>query len=257
VRAAHRGVAALALLVVATVGACSADDGASAPSGSDAASATTTARPDDTTTTTAADLTGQPLEVVEQGLSMFEDPIDPTSELGGYGVILANPNPEVMAAGVRVVTRILDEGGAELLSDSALLNGILPGERMAVGRTLIEPLDGADRLDVQIEVSAWLAPADAEGRLVAEAVVTEPEEAGGSVTRFTVRSTWPDEEDGVDVTAVYRAADGRILAAESTTVAVVPPDDAVESQIRLLAPIPDLATTEVYVGRGFDALTIG
>jgi hypothetical protein len=92
---------------------------------------------------------------------------------------------------------------------------------------------------------------------VAEGVVTEPEEAGGSVTRFTVRSTWPDTEEGVDVTAVYRAADGRILGAESTTIATVAPDQPEAVQIRLLAPIPDLATTEVLVGRGFSALTAG
>ena len=125
-----------------------------------------------------------------------------------------------MATGVRVVTRILDDAGTELLVDSALLNAILPGQRMAVGRTLIEPIEDPTSLEVTVEVSAWLAARVAPtGRLVAEDVVTEPEEAGGSVTRFTVRSTWPDAEDGVDVTAVYRAEDGRILGAESTSLA--------------------------------------
>ena len=61
----------------------------------------------------------------------------------------------------------------------------------------------------------------------------------------------------MDVTAVYRAADGRILSAESTSLAAVPIDQPVPGQIRLLSPIPDLATTEVFVGRGFAALTIG
>ena len=125
-----------------------------------------------------------------------------------------------MATGVRVVTRILDPAGAELLVDSTLLNGILPGQRMAVGRTLIEPIEEPTSLDVKVEVTAWLPPASTDGRLVAEDVVTEPEEAGGSVTRFKVRSTWPELEDGVDVTAVYRAEDGRILSAESTSLDV-------------------------------------
>jgi hypothetical protein len=128
---------------------------------------------------------------------------------------------------------------------------------MAVGRTLIEPVEGPTSLDITVEVSEWLLPASKAGALVAEGVVTEPEEAGGSVTRFSVRSTWPETEDGVDVTAVYRAADGRILGAESTTLAVVAPDQPVAGQIRLLAPIPDLATTEVFIGRGFAALTTG
>ena len=92
--------------------------------------------------------------------------------------------------------------------------------------------------------------------MVAEDVVTEPEEAGGAVTRFNVRSTWPELENGVDVTAVYRAADGRILSAEVTSLDV-PVGPPTPGQIRLLSPIPDLARTDVFVGRGFAALTTG
>ena len=150
-------------------------------------------------------------------MSTFPDPFDPRATLGGYGVVIENPNPDVMATGVRVVTRILDDAGTELLVDSALLNAVLPDQRMAVGRTLVEPIEGPTQLEVAIEVSEWLEPASTEGRLAATAVVTEPEEAGGSVTRFNVISTWPDEEEGVDVTAIYRAADGRILGADYTS----------------------------------------
>ena len=247
-----RRAAAVSLLVATVVG-CSSDDG-------DTGTATTTpvtAATQGSSSTTEAPLTGDPLVVSEQGVSSFPDPFDPTSTLGGYGVVLENPNSDVMATGVRVVTRILDDAGTELLIDSSLLNGVLPGQSMAVGRTLIEPIKDPTQLEVEVEVTAWLRPASTEGRLVAEGVVTEPEEAGGSVTRFSVRSTWPEEEDGVDVTAVYRAADGRILAAEYATLAVVPSGEPVTGQIRLLSPIPDLASTEVFVGRGFAALTIG
>lgn len=234
---------------------------ATACSSSPGTTATTVSRPSSTTTsaptTTVAPLTGEPLQVTEQGVSAFPDPFDPTASLGGYGVVLHNPNAEVMATGVRVVTRVLDDAGTELLEDSALINAVMPGERMAVGRTLIEPIEGPTQLEVAVEVSEWLVPADPRGRLVAEDVVTEPVEGGGSVTRFSVRSTWPSEEEGVDVTAVYRAADGRILGAESTTVATVPAGQSVAAAIPLLSPIPDLATTEVFVGRGFAALTVG
>jgi hypothetical protein len=210
-----------------------------------------------TTSTTEAPLTGQPLVVAEQGVSSFPDPYDLTTTLGGYGVVLQNPNADVMATGVRVTTRILDPAGTELLVDNVLLNGIMPNQRMALGRTLIEPIDQPTQLDVHVEVTAWLRPASADGALTVEGVVTEPEENGGAVTKFSVRSTWPEQEDGVDVTAIYRAADGHILSAESTTLAVVPVRGAVPGQIRLLSPIPDLATTEVFVGRGIAAQTIG
>jgi hypothetical protein len=252
----RRGRPALAAaLVVPMLLACSGDDGDD-DAGAEAARTATSAAPGATTTTEAPVPAGDPLLVVDQGVASYPDPFDVTATLGGYGVVLENPNPDVMATGVRVITRILDPAGTELLVDSALLNGILPGQRMAVGRTLIEPIEEPTQLDIRVEVSAWLLPADADGRFVAEGAVTEPEEAGGSITRFTVTSTWPSIEEGVDATAVYRAADGRILGAESTAVDVSP-DAPTTAQIRLLSPIPDLATTEVFVGRGFAAQTVG
>ena len=242
------------LMLLATTAACTDDSGAADDASSTTRPAPTTVTTAPTTTTVA--LEGEPLVVAEQGLSTFPDVINPDADLGGYGVVLANPNKDLMATGVRVVTRVLDPTGLELVVDSTLLNGILPGQRMAVGRTLIEPIEDATTLDVKVEVTAWLPPASTDGQLVAENIVTEPEQAGGSVTRFTIRSTWPDAEEGVDVTAVYRAEDGRILGAESTSIDV-PLGEPVEGHIRLLSPIPDLARTEVFVGRGFAALTTG
>jgi hypothetical protein len=238
------------VLALATSGC--RDGGEDAAPDPTAAPTTATTEP----TTTTEPLQGKPLVVAEQGVSSFPDPVDPLATLGGYGVVLHNPNRDLMATGVRVVTRVLDPAGAELLVDSALLNGILPNTRMAVGRTLIEPVEDPTTLEVEVEVTAWLPPASTEGRLLADEVVTEPEEAGGSVTRFKVRSSWPEVEEGVDVTAVYRAEDGRILGAESITMDV-PVGKPVAGRIRLLSPIPDLARTEVFVGRGFAALTTG
>lgn len=251
-----RRLAAATATVLALAGsaACTGDD--PAPEAAEE-SPSATVEIATTTSTTEAPLVGQPLVVVEQGVSSFPDPFDQTASLGGYGVVLHNPNPELMAAGVRVVTKVLDPAGTELLSDSTLLNAVMPGQRMALGRTLIEPVEDPTHLAVTVEVAAWLRPASADGRLTAEGVVTEPEENGGAVTRFTVRSTWPEAEEGVDVTAVYRAADGRVLSAESTTLALVAPGADTPGQIRLLSPIPDLATTEVFVGRGLAAQTVG
>jgi len=245
--------AALAALVLTT--ACSGGDGDRPPA--DRSAAATSATIATTTSTTAAPLVGQPLVVAEQGVSSFPDPFDHTATLGGYGVVLQNPNADLMATGVRVVTRILDPSGAELLADSTLLNAVMPGQRMALGRTLIEPITDPTQLAVTVEVAAWLPPASPDGNLVAEGVVTEPEPNGGAVTRFTIRSTWPEAEEGVDVTAIYRAADGRILSAESTVLPSVPPNGVTEGLIRLLSPIPDMTTTDVFVGRGLAAQTVG
>jgi hypothetical protein len=243
----------LAAALVAVVAACSGDDDPAGPRAIEPGSTTT----EPTTTTTEAPFVGQPLVITEQGVSTFPDPFDPSATLGGYAVVLHNPNPDRMATGVQVRTRVLDAAGTELLVDNALLNAVMPGERMAVGRTVVEPIVAPTQLDVQISVGAWLRPSSTRGELAVREVVTEPEEGGGSITRFTIRSTWPENEEGVDVTAVYRAADGRILGAESTTIPRVPTRSSVEGQIRLLSPIPELASTEVFVGRGFTAQTSG
>lgn len=240
-------------LLVASLAACTGD-------GSSEARSTTTAAPsvviETTTSTTEAPLVGKPLVVAEQGVSSFPDPYDITATLGGYGVVVENPNPDLLAAGVRVTTRVLDPAGAELLVDHALVNAVMPGQRMALGRTLIEPVEDPTSLAVEVQVSSWLRP-DSAGAITASDVVTEPEPNGGAVTRFVLRSSLPQAEEGVDVTAVYRAADGRILGAESTVVATVAPNVDVPGQIRLLSPIPDLAATEIYVGRGVTAQTLG
>ena len=248
----RRAEAGLLVLVLALLVAGCRDGGDAAPTSTTEVRRTTTSE----STTTTVERKGKPLVVAEQGVSSFPDLADPQSTLGGYGVVIVNPDPALMATGVRVETHILDPDGAELLVDRTLLNGILPGQKMAIGRTLIEPIEEPTTLDVKVEVTAWLPPASKVGRLVAEDVVTEPEEAGGAITRFKVRSTWPEREDGVDVTAVYRAEDGRILSAESISLDV-PLGEPTAGQIRLLSPIPDLARTEVFVGRGFAALTTG
>jgi hypothetical protein len=250
------GATLAALLTVAVLSGCSGDgdDGATPDPGP---SVSSTLPASTSTSATEPALAGAPLVVAEQGVSSFPDPYDIRSTLGSYGVVLQNPNADLMAAGVRVTTRVLDASGVELLVDRTLLNGVMPNQRMALGRTLIEPIVAPTQLEVIVEVGAWLRPAAPGAGLVAEGTVTEPEPNGGAVTRFTVRSTWPAPEEGVDVTAIYRAADGRIVGAESTTLELVSPQTPTEGRIRLLAPIADVASTEVFVGRGLAAQTIG
>ena len=209
------------------------------------------------TTTTVAPPTGMPLTVVEQGLVSFPDPYLRGQSLGGYGVVVENPNPELLAAGVRITTRVLDATGAELLVDNALLNGIMPGRRMAVGRTLVESVASPTQLDISVDVSAWIRPAAGVGELRATLAITQPEANGGAVTRFAVQSSSSGGEDGVDVAALYRGPDGALLAVETTALDQLPPGQIVVGQIRLLAPIPGLATTEVLVGRGLSAQITG
>jgi hypothetical protein len=121
----------------------------------------------------------------------------------------------------------------------------------------VEPIEQPERLEVELDVAAWLVPRDADGGVVAAEAVTTDDEAGGLVTEFEVWSAWPADEEGVDVTALYRGDDGRILGAEMTTLDRVPAGGSARGSIRVLAPIPDLATTEVLVSRGFAAHTSG
>jgi hypothetical protein len=244
-----RLLAALAALLAAAA-ACSGGGSDQAGPGS------STSVADRSSSTTAAPA-AQALEVVEQGVTSFPDPYTRGQSLGGYGVVLANPNPDLLAAGIHVTTRILDPTGVELLVDNALLNGIMPGQRMAVGRTLVEPIANPTQLDVHVEVSAWLPPTPGFGSATATEALTEPEQFGGAATHFAVRSGFAAREDGVDVAALYRAADGHLLAVETTSIDSLAPGETVVGQIRLLSPIPGLASTEVLVGRGLSAQVTG
>lgn len=199
---------------------------------------------------------GQDLVVEEQGVTSFADKYERGAVLGGFAVVIRNPDPALLAAGVRVRTAVLDAAGNELLVDHALLNGIMPGARMAVGRTIIEGIRDPASLRVSVEVTEWMPPAFAE-QLVAEAVSTDTDIYGGAATRFAVRSTLPVAEQGVDVTAVYRDAEGRVLAGETTVLNDVQPGATVYGQVSLIAPIPGTASTEVLIGRGFAAQTVG
>lgn len=241
--------AATSLAVLAAACSGGGSDDAGGPS-------TTTTAPGGTTSTTVRQ-EGVPLVVVEQGVTSFPDPYAAGQVLGGYGVVLENPDPGLLAAGVNVTTRILDAAGAELLVDRALLNGVMPGRRMAVGRTLVEPIAGAAQLDVAVEVNDWLVPAEGTGELQATEALTQPEPFGGAVTRFALRSDAGSDEDEVDVAALYRGADGTLLAVETTQVDRLPAGQVVVGQIRLLAPFPGTASTEVLVGRGLAAQVTG
>jgi hypothetical protein len=245
-----------ALLAVVLVAACSGDDDA-APPDTTTRRQTTTTVPPTTTTTSEQELAGFPVEVVEQGFSVFPDPVDPDATLGGFGVVVRNPNPHVLASGVTVTARLVDAAGTVLASDTTLLNGVQPRARMAVGRTLIEPIEDPARLEVEVDVSAWLEPVQRRRAMVARQVRTQPTDGGGLLTTFQVRSRWPRDEEGVDVAAVFRAADGRILGAEMTTLEKVPAGGTTRGEIPLLAPLPDLHRTDVLVGRGFAAHTSG
>src|SRR3546814_6607107 len=135
--------AVIALLAVTA--ACSGSDDGGSEGTKGPQRSTTTVAP--SSTTTEAPLSGAPLVVAQQGVSTFPDPFDQTATLGGYGVVLQNPNPDVMATGVHVRTRLLDAAGNELLVDNALLNAVMPDHHMAVGRTLIEPIAGPTRAE--------------------------------------------------------------------------------------------------------------
>jgi hypothetical protein len=248
----RRATLAVVATMVLTIAACSGGglDDLKRPSTS------TTIEQLAPTLTTPPTYSGQALVVEEEGVTSFADPYDKSAVLGGYAVIIRNPDPQLLAAGVRVRTSILDAAGQELLVDTAALNGIMPGARMAVGRTLIEGIAGPASLQVSIDVTEWQPPAFTQV-LVAEAVSTDVDIYGGAATRFAVRSTLPVAEQGVDVTAVYRDGGGRLLAGEASTLNDVAPGATVLGQISLIAPLPGTATTEVFVGRGFAAQTVG
>ena len=202
-------------------------------------------------------LTGEPLVVAEQGVSTFPDLVDPQANLGGYGVVIENPNPDLMATGVRVVTRILDRRRRRAA-----------GRQHPAQRHPPRPADGgrphADRADR----GAHQPRGDGRGHRLAPAGVDRRTAGrrgrrhrarGGRRVRHPLHGPLHLARRSRTAWTSPRSTGPRTAAssAPSRPRSTCPSANPSTASIRLLSPIPDLARTEVFVGRGFAALTIG
>lgn len=194
------------------------------------------------------------LTVGERGITIVEDRFDPARREGTFAVILENPHTGWLAQGVQVDVTFLDPSGAPLGTDGAFLEIVLPGQRVAVASLFFDaPTVPVADIAVDLDVARWRETEPFTGALTTSEVVTSEAEFSGVRTTFVLTSTFDEPLTDVGVTAVYRAADGRIIGGYDTFVDLLEPGVATPAEITLLANIDpaEVVATELFPYAGF------
>ncbi len=189
------------------------------------------------------------LTVADKGVTIVEDRFDPAKREGTFAAIIDNPNADWLAQGVQVDVQFLDEAGNPVGTDSAFVEIVLPGQRVAVASLFFDaPTVPVTDLSLSIDVARWRQTGAVDGELTTSDPVTAPAEFSGVKTDFTLRSTFPQALTDVGVTAVYRGVFGQIVGGYDTFLDRVEPNVDMPGEIAMLAniPIEQITSTELY-----------
>ncbi len=197
------------------------------------------------------------LQVADQGITVVPDRFDESKREGTFAVVVRNPHDDWLAQGVQVTVTFLDGAGAPLGADDGFVEVVLPGQSVAVASLFFDaPTVPVAGLDVQIEVARWRETGTVPGGFTVTEVQTGEAEFSGVRTTFQIRSDFDEPLSDVGVTAVYRAADGRIIGGYDTFVERLDPGVATPAEIDLLANVDpaQIASTELYPSAAFGSV---
>ena len=197
------------------------------------------------------------LQVADQGITIVPDRFDESRREGTLAVIVENPHDDWLAQGVQVSATFLDEGGQPLGADDGFVEVVLPGQSVAVASLFFDaPTVPVAGLDVQVEVARWRETGPVTGGFSITEVQTNEAEFSGVRTTFLIQSDFDEPLTDVGVTAVYRAADGRIIGGYDTFVDRLDPGVATPAEIDLLANVDpaQIASTELYPTAAFGSV---
>ncbi|HEX4868367.1 MAG TPA: hypothetical protein VFV32_12210 [Acidimicrobiales bacterium] len=200
------------------------------------------------------------LQVAAQGVTVVPDRFDANRREGTFAVVLANPHERWLAQGVQVTVTFVDEAGTALGTDNGFIEVVLPGQQVAVASLFFEaPTVPVARMDVAIDVARWRETGPFEGAFAVTEVTTAEAEFSGVRTTFTITSGFDQPLTDVGVTAVYRAADGRIIGGYDTFVERLDPGVPTPAEIDLLANVDpaEIASTELYPTAAFGSVPDG
>lgn len=199
----------------------------------------------------------QGLQVASQGLSIVPDRFDPNRREGTFAVVLANPHERWLAQGVQVTVTFVGEDGSALGTDNGFVEVVLPAQQVAVASLFFDaPTVPVARMDVGVEVARWRETGPFGGGFTVTDVTTAEAEFSGVRTTFTITSEFDEPLVDVGVTAVYRAADGRIIGGYDTFVERLDPDVPTPAEVDLLANVDpaEIAVTELYPTAAFGSV---
>jgi hypothetical protein len=197
------------------------------------------------------------LQIADQGITVVPDRFDGSKREGTFAVVVKNPHDDWLAQGVQVSVTFLDGAGAALGEEDGFVEVVLPGQSVAVASLFFDaPTVPVAGLDVQVEVARWRETGPMEGGFSITEVQTTEAEFSGVRTTFLIQSDFDEPLSDVSVTAVYRAADGRIIGGYDTFVERLDPGVPTPAEIDLLANVDPgrIASTELYPTAAFGSV---
>lgn len=197
------------------------------------------------------------LQVAARGVTVVPDRFDESAREGTFAVVVENPHERWLAQGVQVSVTFLDESGAPLGEDSGFVEVVLPAQRVAVASLFFDaPIVPVADITVAVDVARWRETGPVEGGFTITDVETTEAEFSGVRTTFQLRSDFDEVLTDVGVTAVYKAADGRIIGGYDTFVERLEPGVPTPAKIDLLANVDPaaIAATELYPTAAFGSI---
>jgi len=197
------------------------------------------------------------LQLADQGITIVPDRFDESRREGTFAVVLQNPHEDWLAQGVQVSVAFLDESGSEVGADDGFVEVVLPGQSVAVANLFFDaPTVPVTALDVQVDVARWRQTGPMEGGFSITEVQTGEAEFSGVRTTFLIESDFDEVLTDVGITAVYRAADGRIIGGYDAFVERLEPGVPTPAEIDLLANVDpaQIAATELYPTAAFGSV---
>ncbi len=181
------------------------------------------------------------MEIVDYGMTARRGDVN-------YAAVMRNPNETRWWAWLMPVRiDVLDKDGKVIASDEEFIS-LLPGQTGAVVGD-ISGVKGADTIQVAVanRLNDWIEYQWVTGGLDFSEVKTKNTRAGAK-TSGRVESLFGDSQEGVQVMAVYRDRDGKVLGGDYTYLRIVPGAGSVPFKTQGAGAIPQrkIESTEVY-----------
>lgn len=182
------------------------------------------------------------LILLEQGYTYF--PGD--TEYVQYAVVFENPNQsDWVAERTSVNVTWYNAEGGIAGTESTYLSLGLPGQRTAIGGVVFDVTNPTD-MEVQFRVGDWQEVDFQPGEFTFENVTTEPQQYGGPTTKGQIVSSFEQEQEFVQIVAVYKDANGDVLGGDSGYAQFVPAGGSVAFDINVLGELTGIASTDMY-----------
>ena len=150
---------------------------------------------------------------------------------------------------MRIQLTFFDANNGLAGSSEEVIGQILPGQRAALGNSVYD-VKNATEMEVAFRVD-WETVDSPVGSFTFEQVSTTPAQFGGYKTQGFIVSSFAEEQENVQVVAIYKDATGKVLGGWFTFVDFVPAGGRSPFDISTFSQFDvAIATTDTYALAG-------